>query len=269
MDNFKNVNLDHWNTLVPGHFESAYYDVPGFLAGKIALDKIERNEVGNVCGKTLLHLQCHFGLGTLSWARLGALATGVDFSSSAIEMANHLADEANLNATFIRSNVLDLSRNLKEEFDIVFTSYGVLCWLPTLETWGQEVASHLKSGGRFHLIEFHPLLTALEVRTDGSIGLSASYFNHGVQVYPPDGLGSYATPEIPVDVTTYEWSHSLGEVINALIQAGLRINRLNEYSYVTSGESFGCLNQEREGFWRMLDTEIDIPLTYSIHASKP
>lgn len=268
MDALKNANLDHWDALVPGHFKSDFYDVPGFLSGNSSLDEIELSEVGNVAGKTLLHLQCHFGLSTLSWARLGAIATGVDFSTTAINMAKQLASKTRLDATFIESNILDLSKNLSEKFDIVFTSYGVLCWLPDLEAWGREVVSHLKSGGQFHIIEFHPILTTLEIETDGNIRFSESYFNRGARVYEPDGIGSYATPEIPVNLKTYEWGHSLGEVITALTKAGLKINGLSEYPYVIEGAGFGGLIQDQKGFWRMPDG-IDIPLTFSIHASKP
>ena len=158
MDKQLQVNRRNWNERTPVHAASDFYDVEGFKAGRITLRDLERREVGEVSGKTLLHLQCHFGLDTMSWARLGAKPTGVDFSDAAIDLARSLNDELGLGVRFIHSNIYDLPGVLDEQFDIVFTSYGVLCWLPDLDDWARVASNHLKPGGVFYIAEFHPLM---------------------------------------------------------------------------------------------------------------
>ena len=140
------VNRQNWNERTPVHAATEFYDVEGFKSGRITLTDVERREVGDVDGKTLLHLQCHFGLDTMSWARLGAKATGVDFSDAAIDLARSLNDEMKLDTRFIRSDVYDLPDVLDEEFDIVFTSYGVLVWLPDLDRWASTIQRLLRPG---------------------------------------------------------------------------------------------------------------------------
>ena len=149
--------------LTPIHARSAFYDVEAFKAGQSRLLSIEREEVGDVRGKSLLHLQCHFGLDTLSWARLGAQATGVDFSAPAIRLARALNDELGLGATFVHSNVYDLPDALTGQFDIVYTSYGVLVWLPDLIRWAAVVAHFLEPGGTFYIVEGHPFMYVFDM----------------------------------------------------------------------------------------------------------
>ena len=162
MDERLRVNRDNWNERTPVHAGSDSYDLAGFKAGRITLTDVERREVGDVSGKTLLHLQCHFGLDTMSWARLGAKATGVDFSDDAITLASALNEELELGARFIRSNVYDLPNALDEQFDVVFTSYGVLNWLPDIAGWAEVVSNHLKPAGVFYIVEFHPFAAVFE-----------------------------------------------------------------------------------------------------------
>ena len=146
------TNRRNWNERTPVHAATEFYDVEGFKAGRMTLTDVERREVGDVDGKTLLHLQCHFGLDTMSWARLGAMATGVDFSDAAIDLARSLNDELELHTRFIHSDVYDLPDVLDEEFDIVFTSYGVLVWLPHLDRWASVIHRMLRPGGTFHIV---------------------------------------------------------------------------------------------------------------------
>ena len=141
MEEYLKKNLDMWNDWAPLHAESEFYDVEGFKNGRNSLDSIELEEVGDVTGKSLLHLQCHFGMDTLSWARLGARVTGVDFSDKAIDIARSLSTELGIEADFICSSVYDLRKNLDGKFDIVYTSAGVLCWLPDLKQWA-EIINH-------------------------------------------------------------------------------------------------------------------------------
>lgn len=135
----------------------SFYNVDEFKKGKITLKDIELAELGDVKNKSLLHLQCHFGLDTLSWARLGAEVTGVDFSEEAIEYAKRLSQELDIPARFICSNIYDTIELITDKFDIVFTSYGVLCWLPDLVEWAEIISHFLRCGGIFYIVEFHPV----------------------------------------------------------------------------------------------------------------
>ena len=190
MDERLQTNRAHWNECTPIHAASDFYDVAGFKAGRITLKDLERREVGDVSGKTLLHVQCHFGLDTMSWSRLGARATGVDFSDAAIDLARSLNDELGLDARFICANVYDLPKVLHEQFDVVFASYGVLIWLPDLAEWARVVSNHLKPGGVFYVVEFHPLFGLFEPQESGDWRPRYRYF-HG-QLYFDDVEPSYA-----------------------------------------------------------------------------
>ena len=266
MKDYKYSNLKFWDSIVQEHLQSDFYDVPGFLAGKTSLDSLELEQVGDVSGRTLLHLQCHFGLSTLSWVRLGAIATGVDFSPTAIAAANKLSEKSGLQARFVESNIYNISSNLDEKYDIVFASYGVLCWLPDLTKWAEEIAQCMKIGGSFHLVEYHPLMTSLDSGGEKDVVLRNSYFNEGVEIFEAEG--SYASPESSIKNSTYEWSHSIGEVITALIEGGLNIDNFAEHPYATDGGFVGYLRKSKDGKWRVPDHKWGVPLSYSLSASK-
>ena len=169
MDRRLETNRNNWNERTPVHAASDFYDMEAFKSGRITLKDIERREVGDVSGRTLLHLQCHFGQDTMSWSRLGAIATGVDFSEAAIELARSLNDELGLEARFICSNIYDLPDTLDEEFDIVFTSYGVLTWLPDLDKWAEVIYKRLKAGRHVLYRGVSPVLrTCSSSRTRGT-----------------------------------------------------------------------------------------------------
>ncbi|MGB3606435.1 class I SAM-dependent methyltransferase, partial [Psychroserpens sp.] len=152
------VNRKTWNEKVNVHSESDMYDLQAFKDGKSSLNHYELNAVGDVKGKSLLHLQCHFGQDTLSWSRLGAKCVGVDLSDNGIALAKRLNNELHADATFVCCNVIDTSQFVKKTFDIVFTSYGVISWLPDLKPWGRMIAQRLKPGGIFYIVEFHPIV---------------------------------------------------------------------------------------------------------------
>ena len=169
MDNYMKNNRAHWNEITPIHAQSDFYDLEGFKKGRSSmLYPIEIDEMGDVGGKSLLHLQCHFGMDTLSWARLGAKVTGVDFSDKAIELACSLSKELNIEANFVLSNIYDLPENLKGEFDIVYTSGGVLCWLHNLKRWAEIIAHFLKPGGFFYILEGHPFSCVFDDSSDAT-----------------------------------------------------------------------------------------------------
>lgn len=261
-------NRAHWDEVTPLHARSAFYDVDGFLAGRETLDALVLDEVGDVAGKSLLHLQCHFGLDTLSWARHGARVTGVDFSGAAIALARDLARRAGLDARFIESNLYDLPGRLDRRFDTVFTSYGVLCWLPDLAAWGAIIAQHLKPGGFFYIAEDHPF-TAIFDNEAGATGLEAtgSYFHRAEAACWNDGL-DYADPEATVTTATYEWRHGVADILGALLDAGLLLEFFHEFP-VAAWRRFPFMTRDGDGWWRLGPDFPDLPLTFTLRARKP
>jgi 2-polyprenyl-3-methyl-5-hydroxy-6-metoxy-1,4-benzoquinol methylase len=192
MKEYLDVNRQHWDELVPVHVRSTYYDIDAFRVGKSSLNSLEREELGDVRGKTLLHLQCHFGLDTLSWAREGAIVTGADFSEPAIEAARALSAECGIEARFVVSDVNSLPQRLEGQFDIVFTSYGALCWLPDIKHWAEVVAHFLRPGGTFYIVEFHAMASVFIMEPDVSdLVVREPYFSTDEPLVFEDD-GSYA-----------------------------------------------------------------------------
>lgn len=260
MDSRTKTNRGLWDGWAALHAGSAFYDVAGFKGGRSSLKPVERAELGDVSGKRLLHLQCHLGLDTLSWARLGADATGVDFSGRAIEFARGLAQECDLPARFVCQDVLDL--DLGEQFDIVFASYGVLCWIRDKRRWAEVVVRHLAPGGTFYLIEFHPVVSSFD---DDGTPLRYPYF--GGEPIPFPQKGSYGAPDADFEHDSFEWPHSIGDIVTPLAEAGLHIEFLHEFPYSAYG-CFPFLEQEAEDRWRVRGAKVAVPLMFSVKASQ-
>lgn len=186
-EKYFDANRESWNKRTPIHKASVFYGLDGFKKGATSLNKTELEELGDVKGKKLLHLQCHFGMDTLSWAREGAIVTGVDFSEDAIVSARELAEELHLPATFICSNVYDLLQHqeLAGSFDMVFTSYGVIGWLPDLNQWAAVIAFLLKPGGLFYMAEFHPVVWMMDEHFD-----FIKYYYHNAEIIEEDLTGT-------------------------------------------------------------------------------
>jgi SAM-dependent methyltransferase len=267
MDEYFKANLEHWNEVTSIHENSEFYDVEGFKSGKCTLMPLEREELGDVSGKTLLHLQCHFGLDTMSWARLGAKVTGVDFSDKAIGLAKSLSRELGIHADFLCCNIYDLPKVLKGEFDIVFTSYGILCWLPDLGEWAKIIAQFLKPGGTFYIVEGHPFNTVFEnEKNTKDLKVRYSYFHSPKPTrWKPDG--PYADKDAEVSSPSYEWAHPLGDIINSLISAGLNIEFLHEFPYWCE-DHFPFMEIGQDGWWRLKGGKDTIPLMFSVKATK-
>jgi SAM-dependent methyltransferase len=262
------INRVRWDELVPIHARSSSYGVNRLLAGDITLHPIELGEMGEVQGRSLLHLQCHFGLDTLSWARLGAKCTGIDYSEPAIELARSLSAEAGIDARFIHSNVYDLPEVLDETFDIVFTSYGVLTWLPDITAWAQIVSRYLKPGGMFYIVEGHPFIWSFETNEDGTgIELKYPYFT-GEEPGVFDEPGTYADEHADVKNTvTHEWNHPLGEIVTSLISAGMRIDFLHEHE-VVPWKPFGIMEDASDGYYKLPEGFPSLPLLFSLKATR-
>ncbi|MER7706726.1 methyltransferase [Kitasatospora sp. NPDC097605] len=259
------ANRANWDGRVPVHVASDFYDVPGFVEGKESLRDFELAEVGEVSGKSLLHLQCHFGQDTLSWARHGATVTGLDFSRPAVETATELAGRIGMDsARFVVSDVYEAVAALDgQRFDIVYTGLGALCWLPDLTRWARTVASLLAPGGFLYLAEFHPFgdILAEDGRT-----VEYDYFHAEGRVW--DEPGTYTDGEVAstVPAVTVDWQHGIGEVVSALVAAGLRIEFLHEHDFTVFAR-FPVL--EHDGVFRLPEGQPRVPLMYSLRASRP
>ena len=265
MNSYLESNKKLWNDWTDLHVQSGFYNVQGFLEGEQRLDSIEL-EMGDVKDKSLLHLQCHFGMSTLSWARLGAQVTGADFSENSIALAKRLAQEINIDANFVCANLYDLPNALRGEFDFVFTSHGVLSWLPDLSAWAKVVAHYLKPGGTFYIVEAHPSAYIFDDENPTDLRVRYSYFPKP----EPDQTqvkGSYATPDSDYRHIEYYWTHSMGEIINALSKARLRIDALQEYPFL-SWQMYPFMEMDTEGWWRLPDSYPPLPMMFSLRATK-
>ena len=217
---FIEINRQCWNRRTDIHIGSAFYDMAGFKAGKSSLKPFELALLGDVAGRFILHLQCHFGQDTLSLIRMGAKATGVDFSESAIGVARETAEELSLSADFVLSNVLDL--DLGRTFDTVFASYGVLGWIPDVAEWMRIASRHLAPGGDLILVEFHPLIWLFDEKAQ------VDYF-HSPEPDVETQQGSYTDGGEDVEITSCYWDHTLSDVLAGARQAGLEVTLFEEY----------------------------------------
>lgn len=262
------LNKAMWDAKAPLHVGSQLYDLAGFKAGRNTLKPIEIEDLGDVTGKDIVHLQCHFGLDTLSLARLGAQVTGVDFSEPAIRAAQEIAREIGIDATFVCADVYDAPAAVdRRAFDIVYTGVGALCWLPDMDRWAKVVFDLLRPGGVLYLFEFHPVKWMIEGSAPGGIEIRDSYFT------PPEGYRDaggvwYADTSIPSAATpTIQWSHPLGEVVTALATAGLRIDELRELDRDVLCQWDG-MERTSDRMWRMPPGSPSVPLMYVLRAHR-
>lgn len=251
---YQTVNRTAWNALTKTHVASEFYDVEGFKAGNCSLKEVELDLLPCVEGLEMLHLQCHFGMDTLSWARRGAIPTGVDLSPEAIATAENLCDELGLYATFICSDLFAFGDTNTKQFDVVYTSYGVLSWLKDLDRWAEIIAAALKPGGMFCMVEFHPQMWLQQGESYFSVEESGIVTMEGYT----DGGGF---------VETIEWPHSLGEILTALLDAGLQLMSFDEYPFNPYGFMEGSAEREPGRWYRQFKGN-DEPLLYSITATK-
>jgi SAM-dependent methyltransferase len=262
-DNYFKTNKETWNKKVAVHAKSEMYAMESFKKGKSSLMKYELNGLQDVTGKSLLHLQCHFGQDTLSWARMGAKVTGIDLSDEAIKLAKSLNEELNLEATFHCCNVFDVNDHVTDTFDIVYTSYGVIGWLNDLKKWAEIIASRLNDGGTFYMVEFHPIVWMFDyLQTPPTL----RYAYHQDEVIYEEYEGTYAEDgKTKMTSKEYAWNHGFSEVINALIGAGLTIEYLNEHD-ASPYDVLPNLVKNKEGLY---ETETKLyPMIYELKATK-
>jgi len=257
------INRALWDQKTEYHFHSDFYDVEGFLKGRSSLNDIELALLGDVAGKSILHLQCHFGQDTLSLGRLGARVTGADLSEAAISKARELNNKLELDGRFICADLYELPNVLEDKFDIVFTSYGTIGWLPDIERWAGVVAHYMKPGGRFVFADFHPVMWMF---SNDFTRVEYSYFNGEPIVETLDG--TYADKSAPIKATEIGWNHGLAEVVNALKTAGLNILDFREYDY----SPYNCFRNMMEaapGKYFIAGMERKLPMVYSLLAEAP
>jgi len=273
------TNRAWWDGVVPIHEASRGYDRAGFLRGEKPLCPVERAELGPlVAGRTLLHLQCHFGIDTLNWARLGATVTGLDFSEPAIASARQLSEESGIPGRFVCANVYDAPAVLGERFDVVYTGIGALCWLPDIRRWSEVAAACVRPGGLLYLYELHPMLATLDnERTDGQLVVRERYFEHAEPAIF-EGDSTYVDgPKFPKR-RTCEWNHGIGEIVTALFDAGFAIEFLREHREVPwqalpwmepvgPGTTGADGRYQSNRMWRLPEAQRDlVPLMVSILA---
>jgi SAM-dependent methyltransferase len=256
-----------WDELAPVHFK-AYREVETLRAGDVSLDEIELADLGDVRGLSLLHLQCHIGTDTLSWARRGAVVTGVDYSERSLALARELSEELGLEATFVHSNIYNLRKNLEGEFDIVYTSRGVLVWLRDIVEWAGIVAHYLKPGGTFYMMETHPFFQVFEEPDEGRLEVSLPYFHNAEPMMWDDDMPDYADEGYVPQRPSYEWQWSLSDILNALIGAGLQIQSFHEYERLFF-KLFAGMEETRPGWYKYPGCEGRLPLIFTLKATKP
>lgn len=261
-ENYLDVNRNSWNQKTEFHVNSDFYNQEGFLKGENSLTPIELELLGNIEGKSILHLQCHFGQDTISFSRLGAKAVGVDLSDNAIEKAQEIAKQLNTDTQFVCCDIYDLPNHLNEQFDIVFTSYGTIGWLPDLDKWAKVIAKFLKSGGKFVMVDFHPVVWMFD---DNFEKIGYNYFKAAPIIETIEG--TYADKNAPINSKTITWNHSTSELLNSLLKNNLELNSFNEYDY----SPYDCFNATEEfepKKFRIKHLENKIPMVYSILATK-
>jgi 2-polyprenyl-3-methyl-5-hydroxy-6-metoxy-1,4-benzoquinol methylase len=259
------TNRRMWDERVPIHVRGDFYDVDAFRKGGTVLRDFEKEDVGDVRGLELVHLQCHFGLDTLSWARLGATVTGLDFSEPAIEAARELARSIDLDATFVPGNVYDAPGILERTFDVVYTGLGALNWLPDLDRWAEVVHALVRPGGMAYIAEFHPIT---DVFADEDLSVVRPYF-HGETPTEWNDPGTYADPSAPTrHDRTFEWTHPVSVVIQALLDQGLVLERFREHDF-TLFARWPWLELTGRDTYRLPEGTPSLPLMYSIRLRRP
>jgi ubiquinone/menaquinone biosynthesis C-methylase UbiE len=260
--NYIALNKNTWNNKTEVHIASDFYDMKGFLDGKSTLNSIELELLGDVSNKKILHLQCHFGQDTMTFSRMGAQATGVDFSDKAVEKAREFAAKLNLDTSFICCDIYEAPNHLDEKFDIVFTSYGTIGWLPDIDKWSKVVSHFLKPGGKFIMADFHPVVWMYD---NDFKEVFYNYFN--IEPIVEDESGTYADRYSDIQAKTITWNHPISEQLNALITNGIELNCFNEYDY----SPYNCFNNTEEfepNKFRIKTFGNKIPMVYAIKATK-
>ena len=258
------ANRALWDEWAAIHAQSDWYNLDAVRAGADKLRAYEKVEVGDVTGLRLLHLQCQIGADSVSWARHGAYVTGVDFSPVAVQIATDLAESLDVSAEFVCSDVLTLPENLTGTWDIVYASRGILGWISDLDRWAQVASHFLRPGGTLYLTDMHPIARAVD-DTANTLQLGRPYWAR-TEPLRIEVRGSYADPSAHVDSTSkYLWTHSTGDLITAIAQAGFQIEFFHEFPWLD--RSLPSLTQVSPREF-VPPNGIELPLYFSLRARK-
>ena len=264
------LNRAHWDALASVHGQDAYYDTDALVAGADSLRAAEtaglREAVGAVAGLDVMHLQCHIGFDTISLARRGARVVGVDFSPASLEKARALARRCEVSVEFVEGDATRLPVELHNRFDLVYATIGVVGWIDDVGAWMRSATAALRGGGRLLLVDIHPLYGM--VGGVDPLRFDFPYAFDGPRAF--DEPGSYAGAHLDVAATeTVEYGHSLAEVVNAGLEAGLRIQRLDEHVDTDFDPRGDFLTQDADGRYRLrVDDEL-LPILFTLVAAKP
>jgi SAM-dependent methyltransferase len=273
VDHYRAVNKANWDERVAAHAASPDYHVDEFIADPSYVSQVVRFDLpllGEISGLRGVHLQCHIGTDTISLTRLGASMTGVDFSGPAVRQARALAEQTGADATFVESDVYEAAEAVGgAAFDFVFTGIGALCWLPSISRWAEVVATLLRPGGRLFIREGHPMLwTIQDGRDDNLLVVEYPYFEREEPIVFDDGGTYVATDAVFEQTVTHEWNHGLGEIVTALLDAGMVITGLTEHDSVPWDAQPGQMEEVGGGEWRLADRPWRLPHSYTLQAVK-
>jgi SAM-dependent methyltransferase len=271
VEDYAELNRASWDERAPAHAASPGYAVerfasdPGYLSEVVRFD---RPRLGDIAGLRGVHLQCHIGTDTVSLARLGADMTGLDFSPASLAQARRIAGLAGADVRFVEAEVYGAAGALgPEPFDLVYTGIGALCWLPDIARWARVVAGLLRPGGRLFLREGHPMLWALDdARPDGLLAVEYPYFERGEALVVDEGGTYVETDVVFTHNRTHEWNHGLGEIVTALMSAGMDLTGLTEHDSVPWDALPGQMERIGGGEWRLADRPWRLAHTYTLQA---
>jgi SAM-dependent methyltransferase len=266
----RRINRAHWDALAAAHGQDAVYDTEGLVAGADSLHEAEaagvREAVGAVAGLDVLHLQCHIGFDAISLARRGARVVGVDFSPASLEKARALARRCEVDVEFVEADAAALPFDLHNRFDLVYATIGVICWIEDLRAWMRSAAAALRGGGKLLLADIHPVYEMVE--STNPLRFDFPYAHDGPRTF--DEQGSYAGADLPVAATeSVSYGHSIAEVVNAALAAGLKIQRLDEHLDIDFDPRGDVLESGDDGRYRLkADGEL-LPVLFTLVAAKP
>ncbi|MBN2533551.1 MAG: class I SAM-dependent methyltransferase [Spirochaetales bacterium] len=253
-----------WDEVAPVHLAS--YNIRMLKENGSLIDEIQLREMGEVKNRKMLHLQCHIGTDTLSWAYHGACMTGVDFSAKSIEIARGLANELNIDARFIHSNIFELPRYHNEKYDIVYTSQGVLCWIKDIDKWAEIIRFYVKDDGFFYIMDSHPFCLLFNEQKSGIPEVHYPYFsNRRDPIHFPAGDTDYSDSGYTIKNDTYEWTWTTGDILNSLIKAGMKIIYFHEYNKLFF-KGLPDMIQKDDGWWYLPGYEDKIPFIFTLKA---
>ena len=265
MDEIAEDNLAYWTEAVAVHLASPFYQTEAFRAGANVLDPVVLDGLGDVTGQRVLHLQCHYGLDTLSLARMGATVTGLDYAPTAIEAARALSRETGVPGEFVLADVLDPPADLRG-FDLVFASWGAICWHRDIGRWMRTASGALRPGGRLYLVDGHPAMLMMDDRLDASAPMQVGFAYDSSEPVITEGFADYAEPGASVGTgRTGSWIHGLGRILNAAIDAGFRVRRLGEGDRI-AWQGLPQLTPTEDRLWTLPAGAPFVPLSFTLDA---